>query len=230
MSHKTHPKILRIRKTEDWLSRGFYKKNFPQYLEEDFKIRSFLEDKLPRGTIENIEIERGETSLKVIIKTSRPALIIGRGGEGVERIKRNIEKILTSEKKASGTSRQKREKKALPRREIKIEVITIKDPWASAKLASQWIASQIERRMPYRRTLKMALGKIMSVKGVKGARVEVSGRLNGIEIARTEWLQQGELPRQRWRADVDYGFSQAFCTYGVIGVKVWIYKGDKLNA
>jgi small subunit ribosomal protein S3 len=228
MSHKSHPKILRIRGTEDWLSRGFYKKNFPRYLEEDFRIRSFLEKKLPKGTVENIEIERGETSLKVIIKTSRPALIIGRGGEGVERIKKHITEIIKEIEKKYLPSGKKSAKENLPKREIKIEVVTVKDPWASAKLASQWVASQLERRMPYRRTLKMALSKIMSVKGVKGARVEVSGRLNGVEISRSEWLQQGELPRQRFRADIDYGFSQAFCTYGVIGVKVWIYKGDKV--
>ncbi|MDI6882988.1 MAG: 30S ribosomal protein S3 [Patescibacteria group bacterium] len=215
MTHKVHPKILRISRSEDWLSRGFYKKNFPQYLKENFSLREFLLKKLPARTIESIEIERGETLLKIIIKTARPALIIGRGGEGVERIKKELEEFLV-----------KKNKKTRPEREIKIEIVEVKEPWSSASLASQWVASQIEKRVPYRRCLKMALNKIMGGKGVKGARIEVSGRLDGIEIARVEWLSQGEMPRQNLRAVIDYGFSQAFCTYGVIGVKVWIYKGE----
>jgi len=219
MSHITHPKILRIRRTEDWLSRGFYEKNFPRYLKEDFMIREFLKKKLPRGTIESIEVERGATALKIIIKTPRPALVIGRGGEGVEGLKKEIEKIFTEEKKKD------REIK----KDIKIEIIATKDPWSSANLASQWVASQLEKRVRYRRVLKMALSKIMSSKSVKGVRVEVAGRLNGVNIARTEWLQQGEMPRQKLRAIIDYGFSEAHCVYGVIGVKVWIYKGEKFE-
>ena len=238
MSHKTHPKILRVRRTEDWLSRGFYKKNFPQYLEEDFMIRSFLEKKLPKGTIESIEIERGTTVLKIIIKTSRPALVIGRGGEGVEGLKKEIEKIFKKKKKKE--RELKKDIRILPksarqnlvsslRSEIKIEIVAARNSWGSAALSSQWIASQIEKRVRYRRVLKMALSRIMSSKEIKGARVEVSGRLNGVNIARTEWLQEGEMPRQKLRAVIDYNLSLAYCTYGVIGVKVWIYKGEKFE-
>lgn len=215
MSQTTHPKILKIEKNEDWLSRGFYKKDFPQYLAEDFKVRNFLDKKLPKGTIEVIEIERNQTMLKIIIKTARPALIIGRGGEGVEKLKKALEKLLSLDKKT--------------KRDIKIEIISVKDVWASASLASQWVAGQIEKRIPFRRALKMSLSKITSNKQVKGARVQVAGRLNGIDISRTEWLQQGEMPRQRIRAIIDYGFSQAYCAYGVIGVKVWIYKGERFD-
>jgi len=211
MSRKTNPKILNIFQNEDWLSRGFYKNNFPKYLKEDFEIRKFLRKSLPKGIIEKIEIEREATSLKIIIKTSRPALIIGRGGGEVEKLKKGIDKII-------GESKQG----------VKIEVIAVRNPWASASLSSDWIAIQIEKRMPYRRVLKMALSKIMSLKEIQGARVQVSGRLNGIDISRTEWLQQGKLPRQRIRSIIDYGFSQAYCTYGVIGVKVWIYKGERI--
>lgn len=200
------------------MSRGFYKKNFPQYLEEDFKIRSFLLEQLPKGVVESVEIERGETFMKIFIKTARPALIIGRGGEGVEKIKKAVERII---------AQLKVKEKSSQKRDIKIEILAVRDPWSSAALASQWIASQIEKRMPYRRTLKMALSKIKASREVKGARVEVAGRLNGIAIARKEWLQEGELPRQQQRATIDYGFSQAYCTYGVIGVKVWIYKREK---
>jgi small subunit ribosomal protein S3 len=219
MSHITHPKILRIKKTEDWASRGFYKKNFPQYLEEDFKIRNFLAKNLPKGTVECIEIERGSTFLKIFIKTARPALIIGRGGEEVKKIKKEIEKIIMS--LAGG-------KESIKKQEVKIEILTVKDPWASASLASQWIALQLEKRARFRQVLKMALSKIMFSKEVKGTKVEVAGRLNGVSISRTEWLQQGELPRQTIRAVIDYGASTALCSYGIIGVKVWIYKGERL--
>lgn len=215
MSHKVHPKILRITETKDWLSRGFYKKKPSRYLEEDFKIRKFLEKELERASIENIEIERGETLVKIIIKTGRPALIIGRGGERIEKLRKGLAKILNKGKKEA------------PKEDIKIEIVSIKDPWSSAALASQWIAFQLEKRVPYRRTLKMALSKIMFSKEVKGARVQASGRLDGVAFARTEWLQEGELPRQRLRAIIDYGSSRAYCTYGVTGVKVWIYKGEK---
>ena len=220
MSHITNPKILRIRKTEDWMSRGFYKKNFPLYLEEDFKIRNFLLKNLPKGTIEGIEIERGSTFLKIFIKTARPALIIGRGGEEVKKIKKEIEKIITPLIKG---------KESIQKQEVKIEILTVKDPWASASLASQWVALQLEKRARFRQVLKMVLSKIMFSREVKGARVQVAGRLNGVSISRTEWLQQGELSRQTIRAVIDYGFSTALCSYGIIGVKVWIYKGQKLE-
>lgn len=114
-------------------------------------------------------------------------------------------------------------------KEIKIEIKEIREPWSKASLSSEWIASQLEKRLPYRRVLKQGLDKIMAYKFIKGARVEVSGRLNGAEIARREWLKRGRLPRQTLRADIDYGTAQAYCTYGVIGVKVWIYKGDKFS-
>ncbi|OIP75429.1 30S ribosomal protein S3 [bacterium (Candidatus Gribaldobacteria) CG_4_9_14_3_um_filter_36_15] len=212
MSHKVHPKVYRIKEMKDWFSRGFYGKNFPRYLEEDFKIREFLMEKLKEASIENVEIERSLSAVKIIIKTSRPALVIGRGGEVVEKLKKDLVKKL-----------QIKEGK----REMKIEIQEVKSPWFSANICAQWIAQQIKRRVQFRRVMKMALSKIMSQKGVKGARVEVAGRLNGVEIARTEWLKEGQLPRQNLRADIDYGTSLAFCTYGVIGVKVWIYKGER---
>ena len=115
------------------------------------------------------------------------------------------------------------------KREIKIEIREIRNPWASAVLAAQWMSQQIEKRVRYRRILKQALDKIMAVKGVEGARVQVAGRLNGIEIHRTEWLKRGRLPRQTLRADIDYAQARAYCTYGVVGVKVWIYKGEKFD-
>jgi small subunit ribosomal protein S3 len=218
VAHKVHPKSFRIKKTDDWHSRGFYEGDFSDYLEEDFKIRKFLKKKLKDAAVERIEIERFPTKLSVIIYTARPGLIIGRRGEGVKLLKETLEsKILTRAK----TKKSKRP------REVKIEIREIKDPWISASLSAQWMAQQIEKRVPFRRVLKQSLERIMGRRGVKGAKVEVSGRLNGVEIARTEWLKRGRLPRQTLRANIDYAQARAYCRYGVVGVKVWIYKGER---
>jgi len=210
MGHRVHPKIFRIKDLANWDSRWLIKKEFPKYLEEDFKIREFLEKKLGKLGIERIEIERSPGKINVIISSTRPGLIIGRGGGGVEELKKELENKTIKEKK-----------------DLKIEIREVKDLWASAPLVAQWVAQQIEKRVRYRRVLKQSLAKITATKGVQGARVEVAGRLDGVEIARTEWLKKGRLPRQTLRADIDYGQARAFCTYGVVGVKVWIYKGEK---
>lgn len=215
MSHRVHPKIFRIKDISNWNSRGFYEKNFSTNLKEDFEIREFLNKKLPKGAIEKIIIDRFPGKVNVILSTARPGLVIGRRGEVLENLRKQLEnKIL------------KKNKKQL-KKELKIEIVEVKDPWASASLTAQWMAQQIETRVPYRRVLKQALAKITSRKEAKGARVEVAGRLDGIEIARTEWLKAGKLPRQTLRADIDYAQARAYCRYGVVGIKVWIYKGEK---
>lgn len=211
MAHRVHPKIFRIKEITDWNSRWFEKRKFPRYLKEDFEIREFLKKKLSKVGIEKVEIERFPTKTNVIISTARPGLIIGRRGEEIEKIRLELEKIISRKEK----------------KQLNLEIKEIKDPWSSATLAAQWIAQRIEARAPYRRTLKQALDKIMAHKEIKGARVQVAGRLDGIEIARTEWLKKGRLPRQTLRSDIDYGQARAYCTYGVVGVKVWIYKGEK---
>jgi small subunit ribosomal protein S3 len=216
MSHKVHPKIYRIKNIEDWESRGYYKKNFPLYLEEDFKIRSFLTSKLEKMGIEKIQIERFTEKINVVIFSARPGLIIGRGGEGVEKIQKEIKKIIEKNSKAG--------KKA-----VSIEIREIRNPWLSASLSGQWVAQQLERRVPHKRVLKQALDKIMTNKEIQGARIEVSGRLDGVEIARREWVKKGKLPRQTIRSDIDYSKNIAKCSYGVIGIKTWIYKGEKFN-
>lgn len=208
MTHKVHPKIFRIKKIENWSSRGFYEKKFVEYLNEDFKIRELLKEKLKKAGVSQIEIERTPTKVNIIISTARPGLVIGRRGEGLEFLKKELEK-------------------KIQKKEIKLEIREIRDPWLSADLAAQWMAQQIENRTRYRRVLKQALGKIMAHREVQGARVEVAGRLDGIEIARTEWLKEGKLPRQTLRADIDYAQARAYCRYGIVGVKVWIYKGEK---
>lgn len=209
MTHRVHPKIFRIKYMEDWDARGFYGKQTPRYLEEDVKIREFLKKELKLAGIARIEIERFSAKISIFISSSRPGLIIGRGGEGIERLRREIQKLLL-------------EKKA-----VNIEIQNIRNPWVSAELTSQWIAQQIEKRVPFRRVLKQALSKVMANREVEGARVQVSGRLNGAEMARREWLKEGKLPRQSLRSNLDYGEARALCTYGIIGVKVWIYKGEK---
>jgi small subunit ribosomal protein S3 len=221
MSHKVHPKMFRLKNLENWDSRWLEKKNFPQYLEEDFKIRKFLKKKLDKIGIEKIEIERFAGKISVIISSARPGLIIGRGGGGVEELKRQLEGLLSR----GGVSKKTKES----RREIRIEIREVKNPWTSAALSGQWVVQQIQKRMPYRRILKQTVEKIISQKGVEGCRVELAGRLDGNEIARTEWLKKGRMPRNTLRADIDFAQEEAKCTYGVVGVKIWIYKGEKFD-
>lgn len=216
MTHKVHPKIFRIRGISDWDSRWITKKNFAKFLKEDFEIRNFLKKKLSQAGLGKIEIERFPGRIDIFIETARPGLIIGRGGEGIVELKKLLEqKILSLAEKNSR------------KQELKIEIKEVRDPWSQANLASQWVAQPLERRMPYRRVLKQSLDKIMAHKEVKGARIEIAGRLGGADIARRGWLKRGRLPRQTIRADIDYGTAEAHCAYGIIGVKVWIYKGEK---
>lgn len=212
MSHKVHPKSFRLRDSADWESRWLSVKKTPKFLEEDFKIRTFLMKKLKDASVQNIEIERFAGKATIIVNSGRPGLIIGRGGKGAEDLKKEIETVLDIKKG-----------------DTKIEIREIKNVWTSASLAGQWIAQQIEKRMPHRRTMKQAMEKIMANKDVKGARIGLAGRLGGNEIARKEWLKKGQLPRQTIRAIIDYAQVEALCTYGIIGIKVWIYKGQKFD-
>lgn len=211
MTHKVHPKSFRLRDISDWQSRWFSKKKLKDYLREDFEIRKFLEKKLKDSGIESIEIERSAGKASIIINSARPGFIIGRGGKGAEDLKKEVEKFVSE------------------RKELRIEIREVKNPWISAQLAGQWIAQQIEKRVGHRRVMKQALEKIMANKEVKGARLEMSGRLGGNEIARREWLKKGRMPRQTIRAIIDYANVEALCTYGTIGIKVWIYKGEKFE-
>jgi small subunit ribosomal protein S3 len=225
MGHKVHPKSFRIKGMEDWNVRGFYGKKMPQYLEEDFLIKDFLRTILVEASVANIEIEHSADKLNIIIESARPGLIIGRAGKGVETLKDMIKKKMHDKVFSSDPSGLGK----VTKREIKIDIKEIKNPWTSAMLVAQWAAQQIEKRIPFRQVLKMGLERVMQNKEVKGVRIEVSGRLNGVEIARKEWLKQGRLPLQTIRADIDYAQYQAYCTYGVIGIKVWIYKGEKFE-
>lgn len=221
MAHKVHPKSFRIKETEDWNIRGFYGRKMPLYLEEDFLIKDFLRKKLIEASVANIQIEHSANKVNVIIDTARPGLIIGRGGNGIEALKKEIETRIRKKTKNRPV--------ATTKRELKIEIREIKNPWVSAALVAQMCAQQIEKRMPFRRVLKKSIERVMTGREAKGVRIEVSGRLNGIEIARREWLGEGRLPRNTIRADIDYAQDEAKCTYGKIGIKVWIYKGDKFD-
>lgn len=220
MSHKVHPKAFRIKEMSDWQSVGFYNKNIPKYLEEDFHIRKILEEKLKDCGVEEIKIERFADKLNIVIASSRPGLVIGRGGSGIEETKKYLQKELLRRLK-------KRGKTAFPA--IKVEIKEIRDIWANPYLVAEWVAQRLQKRMNHRKVMKQALSKISSMKTVKGSRIELSGRLNGAEISRREWLKQGNLPRQTIRSDIRYAFGEARCSYGVIGIKVWIYMGEKFE-
>jgi len=213
MSQKISPTSFRISFHKRWLSRwvsvgGKYK----DFLKEDYAIRKFLAGKLKNMGIDRIEIDRSPDILTVSLHTSRPGLIIGRGGTGAEDLKKEVQKIV-------------KRKTA-----IRMDIQEYKNPEASAAIMAESIAEQIERRMPFRRVVKMTLGKITANKKiVKGAKIEVSGRLNGAEIARREHLEEGSLPLQTLRADIDFAKRTAHTTYGTIGVKVWVYKGERFD-
>lgn len=211
MTHKVHPKIYRIRTTSDWDSKGYYEDNFAQYLEEDYQIRQFLEKQLHTMGLHKIDIERSPLEVSVIVHSSRPGLIIGRGGEGARKLKERIEnKILKDSDK-----------------NLKLEIKEVKEPYLSASIVAKDIAVQLEKRMQYRRVVKQMLHKVIMHKDVKGVRIEISGRLNGVEISRKEYFQEGQLKRETLRADIDYSHKIARCSYGAIGIKVFIYKGEK---
>lgn len=218
MGQKVHPKSFRLGINKNWSERWLTsKKTRPLILEEDLKIREFINKKLKNAYIADIEIERLENNINVIIKTARPGVIIGRGGKGVEDLKKQIEKII---------QRHRKEKKHPLNYVLNITIEEVKNPTANAAIVAQSIASSIEKRMPYRRLMKKAIEDAKQNKDVKGIKVKLSGRLNGAEIARSEWLDWGAMPLQTIRADIDYGEATAFCTYGTVGVKVWIYKGE----
>lgn len=216
MGQKVHPFIYRIGIATNWKSRWFSKKNYRDFLKQDIKLRSFVVKTLDKSGVDAIEIERSANLVNIIVKTARPGLIIGRGGSGAEDIKQRIKKFL--EKEFPGF-----------KSEIRLEIEEVSRPTAHAAIVAQEVAEQIERRMPYRRVIKQGLDRIMQNKEVQGSKIMVSGRLNGAEIARREWLKDGRIPLQTIRAGIDYAQAIAYTTYGTIGVKVWIYRGEVFN-
>ncbi len=212
MGQKVHPIGFRVGIIKNWSSRWFNLKDYKQHTKEDYRIRTFVVDKLGRpAAIDRVEIERSYNLVNVIIHTARPGLIIGRGGAGIEELKRTIDKHVFKGKKG---------------KELRIEVQEIRSPSTHARLVAMGVAEQLERRLPFRAVIKKTLEKIMADKEVKGAKILVKGRLGGHEMARTEWVADGQMPLQTLRADIDYAHEDSRTTWGLIGVKVWIYKGE----
>lgn len=216
MTHVVHPYAHRLGILRDWKSRWFSTKDYASNLRADVLIRNFLEKKLRANYVGSIEVERNEKTFKVIISTSRPGVLIGRAGDGVEILKKSIIKEM------------KRLKIEVPA-DFKLDIIEISEPEADANIVAQMVMEGIEKRLPFRRVLKTTVEKVMANKNVLGARIAVSGRLGGAEMARREEIKRGSIPLQTLRADVDFARARANMTYGVIGIKVWIYRGMKFD-
>jgi small subunit ribosomal protein S3 len=207
MGQKTHPYGFRLGVTKTWRSRWFAKQDYAKLLHEDLELKASLRDRLKAAGVSSIEVDRPGNKLRITISTSRPGIIIGRKGAEIEKLKSDLAKKT--------------------KREIFIDIQEVHKPELDAQLVSESIALQLEKRVAFRRAMRKAVDSALRF-GCKGIKVRVSGRLNGAEIARTEWYLQGQLPLHTLRADIDYGFSEAHTTYGVIGVKCWVYKGEIL--
>ncbi len=205
MGQKTHPFGFRLGYTRTWHSRWFAKNDYGKLLHEDLQIRKSLKSKFYHAGISRIEIERAASKLTIFIYTSRPGIIVGRKGAEIEKLKADL--------------------KAVTRRDVDVRIREVSKPELDSTLVAESIAQQLEKRVGYRRAMRRAVDSTMRF-GAKGIKVRVGGRLNGAEIARAEWYLHGQLPLHTLRADIDYGTAEAHTTYGVIGVKVWIYKGD----
>ena len=207
MGQKTHPYGFRLGVTKTWRSRWFAKQDYAKLLREDIELKESLRDRLKSAGISSIEVDRPGNKLRITIRTSRPGIIIGRKGAEIEKLKGDLAK-------KTG-------------REVSIDIQEVHKPELDAQLVSESIALQLEKRIAFRRAMRKSVDSALRF-GCKGIKVRVSGRLNGAEIARTEWYLQGQLPLHTLRADIDFGFSEAHTTYGVIGVKCWVYKGEIL--
>ena len=209
MGQKVNPHGLRVGVIKDWDSRWYADAEFSDYLVEDFNIRKYLKKKLYSAGISKIEIERASDRVKVVIHTAKPGVVIGKGGAEIEVTKKELAKLT--------------DKKVL------VDIKEIKRPDKDAQLVAENIAQQLENRVSFRRAMKSCMGRTMK-SGALGIKTSCSGRLGGADMARTEFYSEGTIPLQTLRADIDYGFSEAYTTYGKVGVKVWIYKGEVLPA
>ena len=206
MGHKVHPTGIRLGIAKDWNSKWYAgKKEYAGYLTADLKVREMLRKRLSAAGISKILIERPAKTARVTIHTARPGVVIGKRGEDIERLRKDVSAMM-----------------GVP---AHINVTEVRKPELDAQLVAESIAQQLERRIMFRRAMKRAVGNAMRL-GALGIKVNVAGRLNGAEIARTEWSREGRIPLHTYRADIDYGFAEARTTYGVIGVKVWIFKGE----
>jgi small subunit ribosomal protein S3 len=232
MSHTVHPYSARIGVLRTWKSRWFNLKDYRKLLREDLELRKFFEKRLHGLAVDVVEIERSPATISIVIKTARPGLLIGRGGEGVEKLKKEVLMFLNKVRNnAASVRKSKKEAKKIissvtRQPELKITIEEVKFPETHAAIMVEQIAQDLEKRMPFRRVLKQTLSKMMASKSVSGAKISLSGRLDGSEMARFEWLKDGKIPLQTLRADVDFARGRAHLPYGDLGIKVWIYKGD----
>ncbi len=207
MGQKVHPKGLRIGIIKDWDAKWFAEKDYATLLNEDIRLRKYIKKRLFIAGISRIEIERAANRVKITIHTAKPGIVIGRGGTEVESLRKQLEKMTG--------------------KNINVNIVEVKVPELDAQLVSEGVAAQLVKRVSFRRAMKQAVSRTMRM-GALGIKISCSGRLNGAEMARTEWYNEGKVPLHTLRADIDYGFAEADTTYGKIGVKVWIYKGEIL--
>ena len=207
MGQKVHPKGLRLCIIKDWDSRWYDRKNYRELLHEDILLRDYIKKRLYLAGVSLVEIERAANRLRISIHTAKPGIVIGRGGTEVEVLRKDLEKL-------SG-------------KQVNVNIVEIKKPELDAQLVAESVASQLERRVGFRRAMKQAVSRTMRM-GAQGIKIAVSGRLAGAEMARSEWYSEGKVPLHTLRADIDYGFAEANTQYGKIGVKVWIYRGEVL--
>lgn len=206
MGQKVHPTGIRLGHVKDWSSRWYAdKRNYANYLLQDLKLRDFLKKKLEHASVSRIQINRLANSAQVTVFTARPGLVIGKRGEDIEHLRKLVSHFL-----------------GIP---AQVSVEEVRKPELDAQLVAEGVAQQLEKRIMFRRAMKRAVTNAMRL-GAEGIRINVAGRLNGAEIARTEWYREGRVPLHTLRADIDYGFAEAKTTYGVIGVKVWLFKGE----
>jgi small subunit ribosomal protein S3 len=208
MGQKVHPYGFRLGYTKPWKARWYMDRDFDKLLIEDIKLKAELKEKLKSAGVSSIEVERPGNKLRVIIRTARPGIIIGRKGTEIDKLKLDLQKRTN--------------------REVYVDIQEVHKPELDSQLVAESIALQLEKRVGFRRAMRKAVDSALRF-GCKGIKVRVSGRLNGNEIARSEWYLQGRLPLHTLRADIDYGFAEAKTTYGVIGVKCWVYKGEILT-
>jgi len=209
MGQKVHPTGIRLGITKDWTSKWYaHSKNFPGLVHTDHLVREFLKKRLAEAAVSRIHIERAARRVNITIHTARPGIVIGKKGEDIEKVRAEVARRMK-----------------LPVQDVRLNIAEIRKPELDAQLVAEGIAQQIEKRVMFRRAMKRAVTNTMR-SGALGIKVRASGRLNGAEIARTEWSREGRIPLHTFRADIDYGLAEARTTYGVIGVKVWIFKGE----
>jgi len=212
MGQKVHPIGIRLGITHDWQSKWFAdSQSYPEYVATDWKIREFLKKRLSDASVSKIGIERPAKKAHITIHTARPGIVIGKKGEDIERLRGDVARMM-----------------GMPLGDVRINIAEIRKPELDAQLVAEGIAQQLVRRVMFRRAMKRAVTNTMRI-GAQGVKVRVGGRLNGAEIARSEWYREGRVPLHTLRADIDYGFAEAQTTYGVIGIKVWIFKGEKFD-